>query len=189
MGVLSTCMYVYHACATDLRRPKEGIRSPGTGVTDGSESLCGCWDQSFGPFEVRVSALNCYLSNLTEVLYLESSPQEAEEGGLWSWLHQQAFPFGDSVFRLGLPHWKTILWRQNSLKLWISLALWSHGFLKEGIELQCGICHGMVQEQIRKKPAVEDTISAHLSDGCYCQTEERVKSLWILLNLWWVSAI
>ena len=82
MGVLPTCMYVYHACATDLRRPKEGIRSPGTGVTDGSESLCGCWDQSFGPFEVRVSALNCYLSNLTEVLYLESSPQEAEEADL-----------------------------------------------------------------------------------------------------------
>ena len=33
---------VYHMCVLCLRRPEEGIRSSGTGVTDSCESPCGC---------------------------------------------------------------------------------------------------------------------------------------------------
>ena len=37
MGVLPACMYMYHMCAWYLRRPEEGVRVPGIGVTDGFE--------------------------------------------------------------------------------------------------------------------------------------------------------
>jgi hypothetical protein len=34
-----------------LRRPEDGIRSPGAGVTDGYESLCECLDWNLGPLQ------------------------------------------------------------------------------------------------------------------------------------------
>ena len=40
MGVLSARMSVCHMYAV----PKEGIRSPETGVTDGCEPLCRYWE-------------------------------------------------------------------------------------------------------------------------------------------------
>jgi hypothetical protein len=36
MGILPACMHVYHECAVSTEA-REGIRSPGTGVTRGCE--------------------------------------------------------------------------------------------------------------------------------------------------------
>jgi hypothetical protein len=33
------------------KRPEEGVRSPGTGVTDGCEPPCGCWEFNSGRME------------------------------------------------------------------------------------------------------------------------------------------
>ena len=37
-----------HVC---MQRPEEGIRSLGTGVTDGCELPCGCWEWNPGPLQ------------------------------------------------------------------------------------------------------------------------------------------
>ena len=37
--------------------PEEGIGSPGTGVTDGCEPPCGCWEQSSCPLEEQQMVL------------------------------------------------------------------------------------------------------------------------------------
>jgi hypothetical protein len=42
---------VYHLYAWCPWRPEEGIRSPGTGVADDCEPLCGYWELNPGPFE------------------------------------------------------------------------------------------------------------------------------------------
>lgn len=34
-----------------LWKPKEGVRSPRTGATDGSEPPDGCWKQNLGPLQ------------------------------------------------------------------------------------------------------------------------------------------
>ena len=36
--------YLYHMYVWYLQRSEEGIRSPGTGVRDGYEGSCGCWE-------------------------------------------------------------------------------------------------------------------------------------------------
>jgi hypothetical protein len=45
---MSACMYI---CVPHgfwcLWGPEEGIGSPGTGVTDGCELLCGCWNRTW----------------------------------------------------------------------------------------------------------------------------------------------
>ena len=51
MSVLSGCMYVHHMCAWCLRRPEEGVGSPGTGAMDGCELPCGCWELNRGPLQ------------------------------------------------------------------------------------------------------------------------------------------
>lgn len=42
--VLPRCMFMHCLCAWCPRRPKEGDRSPKTGIRDGCESPCGCCD-------------------------------------------------------------------------------------------------------------------------------------------------
>lgn len=44
MYVFPACMYVHHIHAWYLLRSEEDIRYPETVVTDGYESLCGCWE-------------------------------------------------------------------------------------------------------------------------------------------------
>jgi hypothetical protein len=44
-------MYVCHMCAWCSQRPEEGIRSPGTEVTDSCELPRGCWDFNLDPLE------------------------------------------------------------------------------------------------------------------------------------------
>lgn len=39
-------MYVHHECTWCLERPEEDILFLETGVMDGCESLCGCWNQT-----------------------------------------------------------------------------------------------------------------------------------------------
>jgi hypothetical protein len=41
-GILPLCIDKRHMCACCPWRPEVGIRSPGTGVTDGCEIPCGC---------------------------------------------------------------------------------------------------------------------------------------------------
>lgn len=53
MGVFA-CMYVHHACNAE---PKEAIKSSGTRVTDGYESLCGYWESNLGPLEEQPALL------------------------------------------------------------------------------------------------------------------------------------
>jgi hypothetical protein len=61
MSVVPTCMQVHHICAWHPWRP-EDIRSPGTGVTDGCELLCGCWELKLGPLEEQAVLLTGELS-------------------------------------------------------------------------------------------------------------------------------
>jgi hypothetical protein len=44
---LHACLCI--VCLWYLLRPEEGVRSHGTGVTDGCESHCGCWEFNLGP--------------------------------------------------------------------------------------------------------------------------------------------
>lgn len=50
-GVLPTCISVFHLYVYCPHRPENGIRCPGTGVTDGCEQLCGCWKSDLGLLE------------------------------------------------------------------------------------------------------------------------------------------
>jgi hypothetical protein len=45
----------------------EGVRSPGTGVTDSCELLHGCWVSNLGSFGRTASALNCWAFSLATV--------------------------------------------------------------------------------------------------------------------------
>lgn len=38
------CMYVHHVCAWCPQRSEDGIRSLGTGVTEGCKPSFGCWE-------------------------------------------------------------------------------------------------------------------------------------------------
>ena len=51
---LPACMHVYHMYAWCLKMPEGGIRSSGTGVMDGSEPPCWCWESNLGPLEEQV---------------------------------------------------------------------------------------------------------------------------------------
>ena len=48
VSILATCMAV-HMYARCPQKSEEGIRSPGTRVTDGCEPPCGCWKVNPGP--------------------------------------------------------------------------------------------------------------------------------------------
>ena len=58
MGVLLPCMSMYCVLAWCWWRPEEAIRSPGTGVTDGCEQLCGCWDSNPNPLKKQPNVPN-----------------------------------------------------------------------------------------------------------------------------------
>lgn len=47
--VLLACLYVHHVYACCLQRPEQGIRSLGSGVKDGCELSCKCWELNAGP--------------------------------------------------------------------------------------------------------------------------------------------
>lgn len=51
MTVLLAFVYVHHMQAYFLRRPEEGIRSPGTGVVNGCDLSCGFWELNVGPLQ------------------------------------------------------------------------------------------------------------------------------------------
>lgn len=44
MSVLPACMYVHHVNVWGPQRPEEGTESTGTGIANGCESLCRCWE-------------------------------------------------------------------------------------------------------------------------------------------------
>jgi hypothetical protein len=51
VGNLLTSMSVYCVCSWCLRRPEEGVRSPGTRVTDGCEPPYPCKESNLGTLE------------------------------------------------------------------------------------------------------------------------------------------
>ena len=51
MAVLPACTSVHRLHARYLQRPEVGVRSPVTGVPDGSELPCGYWELDPGPLE------------------------------------------------------------------------------------------------------------------------------------------
>jgi hypothetical protein len=54
----------------------EGVRSPGTGVTDNCELSCGCWDLNLGPLEEQPVLLELsHLSSLLLVVFLRAGHQ------------------------------------------------------------------------------------------------------------------
>jgi hypothetical protein len=53
MNVLPTHRYAYHGCALCPSCSEEGIRSSGTGVTNGHELPCRCWELNSGPLRER----------------------------------------------------------------------------------------------------------------------------------------
>ena len=62
MSVLPECMSEYHLYIWCLCRSEEGIGFPGTGVADGCEPLCGCWESNLGPLEEQQVLLTTELS-------------------------------------------------------------------------------------------------------------------------------
>lgn len=51
MNVLPACISLHHVCGWYLWRPEESVRSSGKGVTEGYESLCGCWELNPDPLQ------------------------------------------------------------------------------------------------------------------------------------------
>jgi hypothetical protein len=53
MYICFTCVYVsvHHICALCPWMPEDSIGSPETGVTEGCESPCWCWDSNLSPLE------------------------------------------------------------------------------------------------------------------------------------------
>jgi hypothetical protein len=60
MGVLFACLCAM--CVQCCGRPQEGIRSLGTGVIDGCELSCGCWELNPGPLKEQSVFLTAELS-------------------------------------------------------------------------------------------------------------------------------
>jgi hypothetical protein len=52
MGILPAFIFVHHVCANP-GRAEEGVRSPETGVTDGCEPPCECWELNPGPLKEK----------------------------------------------------------------------------------------------------------------------------------------
>ena len=52
MDILPACMYMCHVHVVPMEARDGGsVRSPGTGVIDGCEPPCGCWESNLGPLE------------------------------------------------------------------------------------------------------------------------------------------
>lgn len=70
MGVcLQECMYVHHIHAWSWQRSEEGVTVPETGVTDGCESLCGCWETNLGRLQELLLLLPTGLLSLLNALH------------------------------------------------------------------------------------------------------------------------
>jgi hypothetical protein len=55
--ILPTCIAVHHKHAWCLQGPEEDISVPGTGVIDGFELPCGCWESNSGPLQEQLVLL------------------------------------------------------------------------------------------------------------------------------------
>lgn len=49
MDVLLACVFVHHTYAWCPAEAQEEVRFSGTGVTDGCDPPCGCWETNPGP--------------------------------------------------------------------------------------------------------------------------------------------
>jgi hypothetical protein len=58
-GVFPAFMSVYHMIEPS-QRPEEAIRSPESGVTDGCELPCECWDSNLGPMKEQALKLQLH---------------------------------------------------------------------------------------------------------------------------------
>ena len=73
--MLCVCVFLCTMCPW---RPAEGIRSPQTGVTDGCESQCQCWDLNPGTLQKQQVPFNCWAISLAPFrLLLIQLPLEA----------------------------------------------------------------------------------------------------------------
>ena len=73
MGVLPACMHVcapYVCCA--CRGQKESAGSLGTGVTDGCEPPCACWELTLGSLEEQPVLLTTESSLQSQRFMLQS---------------------------------------------------------------------------------------------------------------------
>lgn len=61
--VLLTCLYLYHLSAWYPWKLGEGVGPSGTGVTDGYEPPCGCWELNLGPLEEQPVLVTIELSH------------------------------------------------------------------------------------------------------------------------------
>lgn len=68
VACISVCVYYVHAWCP--RRPEEGVRSPGTGVTGGCEPPCGCWQPHSPLQELQV----LWADELLSLSWLTSQP-------------------------------------------------------------------------------------------------------------------
>ena len=51
MSILLSHMYAQHVCVWCTQRSDENIESPGAGIADCCEPLCGCWELSRDPLQ------------------------------------------------------------------------------------------------------------------------------------------
>ena len=65
MSILPVCRSVCQMHAWYPRRPEEGVREPGTGLTGGCDLPCGCWELNMGPLEEQSVFLTNEPSELT----------------------------------------------------------------------------------------------------------------------------
>ena len=62
MDVLSVCVSVCHVYPWYPQKLKEKVRSSGTGVKDGCEPPCRCWESNLGPLEEQTLFITADLS-------------------------------------------------------------------------------------------------------------------------------
>lgn len=118
---MDVCLSVHHMCAWCLPRPESGVRCPKTGVTDGCEPSCVCWESNLGPPEGR-PVLTAELSPSPEwllrgnIVWMQTVPQRPkcpnicmEKVGYWP------YGYSPSSFQ---PHL-----RFHSAKVWASPAI------------------------------------------------------------------
>lgn len=65
--ILLACISAYHTCVWCSPRPEKGTGSPGTWVTDGCMSACGCWVIEPGSSARTVGARSQLLSHLSSL--------------------------------------------------------------------------------------------------------------------------
>lgn len=53
VGILPVCISVHHMHALCPWRSEDGIESSGTGLTDGCDPPCGCWELNTDPLEEK----------------------------------------------------------------------------------------------------------------------------------------